>query len=274
MSVFATLFRKHLGESKWALGLCVSAFFGLSVLSIWLTLRAERLIASLDLSKGPRRLGIFRALGGPAMDFSTLALEVAFWNHPLIVLTVLGWAISRGSAAVAGEIDRGTLDLVLSRPVSRAKYLASHVAFAGFGLIMLAVALIAGNLVGNLFFAVKSPPGVRALLGPATMVVTLGLGAYGYTLPFSAIDIVRWRPGLIAAALTLVGLIAMTIAPQFEDYEWLLEKLSIFRAYAPVTVAIKGEPLAYNASVLVGVFAVGMVLSFVAFARRDLPANS
>ena len=274
MNVFAVLLRKHLIESKWALGLCVSAFFGLSILSIWLTARAERVIAQADMSQGPRRLGVFRALGGAAMDYSTLAMEVAFWNHPLIVLTVLGWSISRGAAAVSGEIERGTLDMILSRPVSRASYLASHVAFAALGLVALAAALIAGNRMGSLFFTVKSPPGVPALLRPGTMVVALGLGAYGYTLPFSAIDIVRWRPGLIASALTLGGLIAMTVAPQFEDYEWLLEKFSIFRAYAPVTVAMKGEPLAYNATVLAVVFAVGIVLSFIAFARRDLPANS
>ncbi len=274
MSVFAALVRKHLVETRWALGLSASSFFGLSVLTIWLTLRAERLIASAAIGQMPRRLGIFRALGGSAMDYSTLAMEVAFWNHPLIILTVLGWAISRGSAAVAGEIERGTLDLVLSRPVSRAEYLASHVAVAVLGLVALAAALILGNLVGSLFFAVKAPPGVAALLAPATMVVALGLAAFGYTLPFSAIDIVRWRPGLIASALTLGGLIAMTVAPQFEDYEWLLEKLSIFRAYTPVTVAMKGEPLLYNTTVLVGIFAAGLAVAFLAFSRRDLPANS
>ena len=35
-----------------------------------------------------------RALGGKNMDYSTLALEICWWNHPVIVLTVLGWAIS------------------------------------------------------------------------------------------------------------------------------------------------------------------------------------
>ena len=40
----------------------------------------------------------------------------------------------------------------------------------------------------------KDPPSILTLLRPAAMVVTLGMAVYGYTLPFSALDAVRWRP--------------------------------------------------------------------------------
>ena len=79
--------------------------------------------------------------------------------------------------------------------------------------LTLAGSLIGGNLVGSLFFAVKSPPAAADLLPPGLMLVALGMSVYGYTLPFSAIDIVRWRSAVIALALTLGGLIAMSIAP-------------------------------------------------------------
>lgn len=274
MTAIRALLRKQMLESRWVLGLMALAFFGLSILTAWLTRRFERLIELGELGPAVRRYGFLRALGGSNMDYSTTALEVCWWNHPVIVLTVLGWAIGRGSAAVAGEIERGVLDLTLSRPVSRSTFLLSQVAFMLLGLVTLAAALIAGNQVGAQIYALKSPPTILTLLKPATMVVTLGMAVYGYTLPFSTLDIVRWRPGVIALALTLGGLIAMSIAPQFEDYEWLLEKLSVFRAYAPVTVALKGEPLTYNALVLCGVFATGIVLALGIFARRDLPTNS
>jgi ABC-2 type transport system permease protein len=275
MKVFLALLRKHLGESKWVLGVAAAAFFGLSILTIWITMRFEQLIDRGEV--GPnvvRRRGILMGLGGPAMDYSSTALEVLWWNHPLIVLTVLGWAISRGAAAGAGEIERGTLDLTLSRPVSRTVYLASQVVFMFLGLVVLVLSLWLGNVVGTLLYLVKSPPAFLTLLRPMTMVVTLGMAVFGYTLPFSAVDVVRWRVLLIASALTLGGLISMSVASYFEDYEWLLEKLSVFRAYAPVTVAIKGEPLAFNASVLTAIFALGVAASFAIFLRRDLPSNS
>jgi ABC-2 type transport system permease protein len=273
MMAVRALFRKQALESRWVLGISALSFFGLAILTVYMTWRFEQLVERGDIRPTVRRGGILRAFGGPNMDYSTTALEVCWWNHPLIVLTVLGWSITRASAAVAGEIERGTLDLTLSRPVSRPTYLFAQVGFVLAGLLILAGALIAGLEVGAQFYTLRSPPSIVTLLRPAAMVVALGMAVYGYTLPFSTMDVVRWRPGVIAAAITLGGLIAMSVAPHFEGYDWL-EKLSVFYLYAPVTVAIKGEPLAYNASVLCGVFAVGVACALAIFVRRDLPTNS
>jgi ABC-2 type transport system permease protein len=273
MNDIYVLVRKHLGESRWVLAISAAAFFGLSVLTCWIAMRVERVMDSGEFWLGQDRYRFVWLLGGTATDLSTTALEVCWWNHPLIVLTTLAWAVSRGSAGVAGEIERGTIDLTLSRPVGRSTYLASQILFAVLGLVVLAACLIAGSLAGRLFFTLKAPPTVLTLLRPAAMVVALGMSVYGYTLPFSAVDVARWRPALAAASITLGGLIAMALAPMFEGYDWL-EKLSVFQAYAPVTVALKGEPLGYNATVLCSVFAAGVVLSFVVFSRRDIPSNS
>jgi ABC-2 type transport system permease protein len=273
MTGLRALLRKQALESRWVLGSMALAFFGLSILTVWLTWRFEQMIDLGKLGPSVRRFRFLVALGGENMDYSTTAMEICWWNHPVIVLTVLGWAISRGSSAVAGEIERGTLDLTLSRPMARSTYLLAQVAFAWIGLLVLVAALIAGNRVGSQFYALKTPPSILPLLKPATMVVSLGMAVYGYTLPFSTLDVVRWRPGLIAAGLTLGGLIAMSVAPQFDGYDWL-EKLSVFRAYAPVTVALKGEPLAFNSAVLCGVFALGVAAALAIFSRRDLPSNS
>lgn len=274
MNVLPTLIRKHLIESRWMLGVSSAAFFALAVLTTWMANRFERLMDTGELTPGDRRFGFLRGLGGPAQDYSTTGLEVCWWNHPVILLTVLAWAISRASAAVAGEIERGTVDVTLSRPVSRPAYLSSQVVFAVLGLVALAAALVAGTLAGGLYFPLKAPPSFATLLRPAAMVVTLGMAVFGYTLPFSALDVVRWRPTLAGATITLGGLIALSVANQFPDYEKLLQKLTVFQAYAPVTVALKGEPLAYNATVLLLVFGVGVTVAFPLFQQRDIPSNS
>ena len=59
---------------------------------------------------------------------------MAFWNHPFFLILISIWAIVRGSAAVAAEVERGTMDLLLSRPVARSSYLASQVCMALAGL--------------------------------------------------------------------------------------------------------------------------------------------
>jgi ABC-2 type transport system permease protein len=273
MNVFTALMRRHWLESRMTLGLGAAAFAGLSVLVTWRVNYFERLIERGELGPAIRRYGFLKVLGGANMDYSTTALEVCWWNHPVILLPVLCWAVARGAGAVAGEVERGTVDMTLSRPVSRLTYLASHVAFAVLGLAILAGALVAGDLIGAAVYRLKSPPSVLTLMRPAAMLVTLGMAVFGYTLPFSAVDVVRWRPMLASSAVTLGGLIAMTLAPQFEGYDWL-EKLSVFRAYAPVTVALKGEPLGFNASVLCLVFAAGLLVAYPLYAHRDIPSNS
>ena len=273
MSVLLTLIRKHISESRWMLGLSSLAFFALSIVTVWMASRFERLFESGEFASDPRRFGFLRGLGGANMDYSTTALEICWWNHPVIVLTVLSWAISRGSGAVAGEIERGTIDVTLSRPISRSTYLTSQILFAILGLLIMVAALVVGNLVGTPFFKLKSPPALLTLLKPSAIIVAMGMAVFGYTIPFSTSDVVKWRPTLFSSAATLIGLIGMSVAPQFEGYQWL-EKFSVFQAYAPVTVAIKGEPLHFNSTVLLVVFSVGIAFSYWNFGRRDLPSNS
>ena len=83
----------------------------------------------LESDSADTRIQWLRNLG-IAEQPSSISLMIASWNHPFILLLVSMWAIGRGSAAVAAEVERGTLDLILSRPVSRWAYLASQVIVA------------------------------------------------------------------------------------------------------------------------------------------------
>ena len=276
MSVLGSLFRRQMLESRWSLGLSALALSAAGYMTTWLAKNFEIIIAKGATGNNIRRVGVLRGLGGPAMDYSTTALEILWWNHPLIVLPVLAWAITRASAAVAGEIDRGTIDVTLSRPVSRSTYLASQVAFAVFGLLVMVSAIALGCCVGNQVYTLKTPFPATILLRPAASLLALGLAAFGYTLPFSAFDVVKWRAALAGAVITLASLVALTVEPWYEGYffhDWL-ERISVFQFYAPVTSALKGDPLGLNLTVLSGVFAAGLLISFYWFARRDLPANS
>ena len=137
MSQFAALIRKHVIESRWLLGLLCVAFLGFGWLITWQAKRFERVVETGDLQQIGRNIRPFRFFGGQNMDGSTTALEVAWFNHPLIVLVVLSWAMARGSGAVAGEIERGTIDVTLSRPISRSNYLLSHIVYTIIGLVAL-----------------------------------------------------------------------------------------------------------------------------------------
>jgi ABC-2 type transport system permease protein len=275
MIPFLALVRKQVNESRWLLGLTTAALFGLSWLSVVITaLRESQIRNALGTSRGLRGLA-FRGVEGPLGELDSVAFEVAWWNHPFILINVLLWAIARGSAAVASEIERGTLDMTLSRPVSRTSYLASQILVGVSGIIALALALVMGNLIAGRFYRVETPPTLLMLARPAVNLSALALAVYGYTLVLSAIDQVRWRPNLIGSVVTLTSFVLLVIAnvPVLEDWKWL-GNASIFKAYDPVSAAVSGRDLAFHTTVLGGIGLAGIALGFLGFLRRDLPTNS
>ena len=63
-----------------------------------------------------------------------------------------------GPSAVAGEIERGTVDVTFSRPISRSAYLTSQVLFTMLGASRAGRALVLGNVIGNHVYTLKAPP--------------------------------------------------------------------------------------------------------------------
>jgi ABC-2 type transport system permease protein len=279
MRPFWALIRKQIVESRWTLVLSASALFGLGWLFVYLTSRNEaRIVRSLqsDSDLG-ERIQWMKSLG-VAEQPSSVQLIMVSWNHPIIWLWVAMWAISRGSVAVSAEVERGTMDLILSRPVARWAYLFAQVLFAITGLAILGGALFAGCSIAVRYNVLNEPPSAWLLVRPAINFAAIGVPIYGYTLLVSAVDHVRWRPTSIGSALTLGGFIAYVVSlnPVLQDSNWRpwLERISIFKAFNPVEVVTTGETLAFNLSVLVGIGTACIVLSFVVFAVRDLPTNS
>jgi ABC-2 type transport system permease protein len=275
MSAIRTMLRKQLGESRWFLGLGSAALFGLGWLSSFIACRIERQFLKVSGSDAERFEQFTRAMGGAAMDFSSLSFQVMFWNHAFVMIVVCVWAIARGSAAVAGEIERGTLDITLSRPVSRPEYLGSQIMGALFGLALLAAALVAGNRIGGLYNPVKDTPPLLSLVKPAANLALVGAAIYGCALLFAVRDVVRWRPNLIAGAATIASLAAGAVSgfPTLSDWEWV-GRLSVFKTFDPVEVAVTGETFVPHAAGLGAVSATGILLSFSLFQIRDLPSNS
>ncbi len=277
MRPFLALLRKQVHESRWTLSLSAAALFGLGWLFVYVTsLNEAEIRDALESDEGGARIQWLRNLG-VAEQPSSISLMIASWNHPFILLLVSMWAIGRGSAAVAAEVERGTLDLILSRPVARWAYLASQVIVAISGLAILAFGLLLGAAVAVHYNAFREPPDPWKMMRPAINLACLGLPIYGYTLLASALDHVRWRPTSVGSFLTLAGFIAFVISliPVIQRMSWKpwLDHISIFKAYNPVELVTKGQSFEFNVAILAGIGASFIVLAFLAFAFRDLPAN-
>ncbi len=276
MTALIALVRKQLSESRWLLGISALALFGLSWLFVYASNRIEREDRRRSDSEFyMRRGGIARAIGGASADNSSTSLEIAWWRHPFVILIVAMWPIARGSASVAGELEKGSLDMVLSRPISRNAFLTSQILSACVGMAVLSFALVAGNQVANRFNFIQSPPGLMAALRPGLNAMALAFSMFGFTLALSSFDIVRWRPNLLGSAITLAMFIALIVSgiPSLDEWKWL-ENFSIFKAYDPVDAALGASRLGSNTAVLGGIGMTCLLIGYIAFNRRDLPSSS
>jgi ABC-2 type transport system permease protein len=218
----------------------------------------------LDMAPAPVRVLIGEDL---VANLSARGFLGFGWVHPFPLLLLGVWAVRVSAGALAGEIGRGTMDLIASRPVARsAQVAAAALALAG-GLAAIAFAGWAGTAAG---LQMRPLEGVTAgdLLPVAAMALLLFASAGCVALFVSATRreggaAVSWCAGLLAGSYVLDYLARVWSAIAF------LRPLSLFRYYEPQRILREGVAV-QDIAVLAAVGAAGLVLAFAAFARRDL----
>jgi beta-exotoxin I transport system permease protein len=82
-------------------------------------------------------------------DFFSLTGAIAFgMQHPISIALVAIFALWSPIAAIAGEREGGTLEVLLARPISRRRLLASIAVAVGLVVAVMVAALLAGTALG------------------------------------------------------------------------------------------------------------------------------
>src|ERR1700676_172488 len=68
--------------------------------------------------------------------------------HPLMQTIFCIWGIGRAAGAIAGEIDRGTMELLLAQPVPRSRLVLGHLGVDCVIIPILCLSLWAGTWIG------------------------------------------------------------------------------------------------------------------------------
>ncbi len=216
--------------------------------------------------------------------------------HPLIQAILCIWAVGRGAGAIAGEIDRGTMELLLAQPIPRSRVILSHLAVDCITIPILCLSLWAGNWLGRWAVGVHDEGPLLGAPGPLISpmiflpalvnVAALVFALSGFTLWLSSRG--RFRGRVLGGAVFIVLLQFMiNLVGQFWDTVAWLRPFTIFYYYQPQQIILNqqwnvslgevwrhGEPLfAVNViAVLLAVGVLGYLLALWKFCTRDLPA--
>ena len=184
----------------------------------------------------------------------------------LLPLIFLSFAIGRGARAIAGEEERGTMDLLLATPIHRSRVVVEKALAVLGGLLLLAVVTWLTLLAVNPLVDVDLSAGRLAAATTGSML--LGVLYGGIALCLSG---ATGRRGLslgIAAGLAAAGFLYTSIAP-------FVSALSDHLGFSPFQWAYGDEPLRHGAdwgdfALLLGGGILFTVLAVVLFDRRDV----
>ncbi len=101
-----------------------------------------------ELFKGPAQ-AIRTLIGGEGVDLqNAMDLLSISYVHPLMQTLICIWAIGRAAGAIAGEIDRGTMELLLSQPLPRRQLVFAHLLTDILTIPVLCLSMWAGTALG------------------------------------------------------------------------------------------------------------------------------
>ncbi len=183
---------------------------------------------------------------------------------PLIAAFFL---VAFAGSAFAGEIERGTIGLVLSQPVSRSRVFWSKV-----------LAALVGHLVFLLFSVVAIAPLAAAfgvsfkadnLLAISLLCFTFGLGIYGIAVFFAVLFSEKGKAYAVTAGI-LVAMYVLNILSALKPSLEELHYASFFHYFNASKAMVSGTLPVDAIIVFAVVFVIGSLAAWWRFVRRDL----
>jgi ABC-2 type transport system permease protein len=247
----------------------------------------ERLGVSVDairniIFQGPGQI-VQAVIGGADIRIESAGeLMTVSYIHPLVLAILCLYTIGRSAQAIAGELERGTLELLLAQPLRRSQVIAAHVLVDLLTLPPLCLILWLGTWSGAALTGALHAAEPLARIEPERFlpgllsIASLLCAASGVTLWLSSLGRSRVRVWG-GAALLLVVLFLLNVVGQLWEPLEPLRRVTLFYYYQPQEMILpaewyRREVVWVRLGVLYGTGLAGYALAWGTFCRRDLPA--
>ncbi len=191
-------------------------------------------------------------------------------QHPLAIAFVAVFAIGTPVAAVAGERERGTLEVLLSKPISRRR----HYIVVALAVVLLLAAIVAALLVGEVVGAVLLDVSDELEMAELPLVFANGLllwSAFGAFSLAASVSFDRAGPALsLSLAYLLINYFFEILGSLWPDVQWTQEYSLIHHFNPGQVLQGNADPLDF---VILGLATlIPIIWALVVYPRRDLAA--
>lgn len=261
------IIKNNISQRKWSIfwwAIGISAFIVLE-LSVYSTVKSQAAELNQALDRLPDSIKSF--FGASTDLFSPVGYLSSRLFYLLLPLMLTVLSIGLGSSLLAREESEGTIELLMSRSVSRYQILVSK--FVG----MITITGIVGTistlvvLLCVKIFGVSVPLSYVAFCSLFALILSLLIGA----LAFFVTAIKSKSRGMAIAFASFVGLGGYIIGSLEKDVSWLHWPAKIFpyHYYNPTHI-LEGNydflPMVWFSLVIIAIFALSLTI----FRKRDL----
>jgi ABC-2 type transport system permease protein len=251
---------KTLRDQKWQIVGFGIAFFVMAAMIIYIWPSYRVTVASIQLPEA------IQALLGSSLAYSTAPGFVSAEYFSWIPILLIVYTIIQGTGAIAGEEGSGTIDLLMSQPITRANVTVQKTVAICIGSASIAAFGFLGFLLSVPFVDIDlSLKG--AALACANML-PMSLLYYALALWFGSVLPNRTYAAGGAIALATAGYFINTIAAAVHSLSWL-KYASPFYYYGAGLPLVDGIDWPH-VGLLLGISALFVALTVRSFSRRDI----
>lgn len=218
-----------------------------------------------------RRL-ITTIMGADAIDLVTPTGMVAFgFTHPVVWMVAIAFVLAATTGLFTGEIDRGTIDVLASLPVSRVRIYVTQSLYVALSGAPICAALVLGTVLGRRLTG-SSPFDLKLLVMMAThLYVTFVFLVAVCTL--ASVIFSRRSAAMTACFFVFFYSFVLRLLEGFWPAAKRFGCAGFLHYYEPAQVALQRRWQADDIAVLLAGAATAWLAGLIVFNRRDLPAR-
>jgi len=209
-------------------------------------------------------------MGGEVLEIGNIAGLIAIgYQEPLVLILYMLFTVGVPTALLAGEVQRGTMELILSRQTTKTQIYICAGLITVAGMYALVIVMFTGTVAATRLYDFDQAVPLYSFFKIAIVGGMLASAVGGIALLAAAC----FRRGLavsLTVAYLVVNYFISIIADWWPRMKWL-EPTTIFNYVdGPAIFGKSGWPIG-DMCVLLSLLAVSTVLGGIIWSRRDLP---
>jgi ABC-2 type transport system permease protein len=210
-------------------------------------------------------------LGGEALQMDNLSGLIAIgYNHPLVLVLYMLFAVGVPTGLLTGEVQRGSMELILSRFVTKTQVYVCAGLITLTGMFALVIVMFLGTVTATHIYTFSEPIPLYCFFQTAINGGLLASAVGAIALLSAAACRNRARAVGLAAAYIVTSYFIAILADWWPRMKWL-SPITLFH-YVNAK-KIFGQQLwpVSDMCVLIGVLVAAAIAGGIVWQRRDLP---